>query len=335
MTTDAITSCAALHYDFSKCQAPREGVASCRTTPYASSNQRAIVPPGLGSGTWSRAGGALRRLGELWARVRPLRGRTTPFVRSPGWGATKPGAGRTKGGALRRLGELWARAELRPAACGGRRGAGATPGAENVAVSQHGRGHLAAGAEDNIQVCNLSTPAQYFHLLRHQAKTSERRPLIVMTPKSLLRRTGVISSVDELISGHLHEVIADPKPPEKARRLVLCTGKIYYDLYDAREEAEETDTSLVRVEQLYPFPGSPLVDLTVDFEGLEEVVWVQEEPANRGAWPFMQPRLRAIFPDLEVGYVGRPASASPATGSLRRHRQQQAEIVAEGLRKKT
>ena len=195
--------------------------------------------------------------------------------------------------------------------------------------------YLAAGAEDNIQVCNLSTPAQYFHLLRHQAKTSERRPLIVMTPKSLLRRTGVISSVDELISGHLHEVIADPKPPEKARRLVLCTGKIYYDLYDAREEAEETDTSLVRVEQLYPFPGSPLVDLTVDFEGLEEVVWVQEEPANRGAWPFMQPRLRAIFPDLEVGYVGRPASASPATGSLRRHRQQQAEIVAEGLRKKT
>ena len=191
--------------------------------------------------------------------------------------------------------------------------------------------YLAACAEDNIQVCNVSTPAQYFHLLRRQAKAEERRPLIIMTPKSLLRRQGVISPVDELVEGRLHEVLADPEPPVKTRRLVLCTGKIYYDLRDVRDETEKTDASLVRVEQLYPFPESQLADIVEGYGGLEEIVWVQEEPKNRGAWTFMEPRLRALFPDLEIGYVGRPASASPATGSLRRHRQQQAEVVALAL----
>ena len=191
--------------------------------------------------------------------------------------------------------------------------------------------YLAACAEDNIQVCNVSTPAQYFHLLRRQAKSALRRPLIVMTPKSLLRRSGVISPVADLVDGALQEVIPDSNRPAKARRLVLCTGKIYYDLNDARENADEADVSLVRVEQLYPFPETVLAEIGASYDGLKEVVWVQEEPRNRGAWTFMEPRLRAQFPDLAIGYVGRPASASPATGSLRHHRQQQADIVERAL----
>jgi 2-oxoglutarate dehydrogenase E1 component len=190
---------------------------------------------------------------------------------------------------------------------------------------------LAACAEENAQVCNPSTPAQYFHLLRRQMKRPFRRPLIVFTPKSLLRHPRCVSPVAELVAGRFAEVLDDPAPPPSPRRVALCTGKIFYELLEAREKQSAAPVALLRVEQLYPFPEALLRQALERYPSAEELIWVQEEPANRGAWSFIEPRLRRIFPSRPPRYVGRRAAASAATGSLRKHREEQAAILRQAL----
>jgi len=191
--------------------------------------------------------------------------------------------------------------------------------------------YLTLCAEDNIQVCNLTTPAQYFHALRRQMMRPLRRPLVVMSPKSLLRHRRAVSPVDGLVSDRFHEVLDDPSPPARPRRLVLCSGKVFYDLAEGRDAAGIDDVAIVRVEQLYPFNSELFRRILEPYLGAETVVWAQEETGNRGAWSYMLPILHANLPDHEIAYAGRSPSASPATGSLRVHRMQQAEVVAEAL----
>ena len=133
------------------------------------------------------------------------------------------------------------------------------------------------------------------------------------------------------MAGRFDEIIDDPHPPEKARRLVLCTGKVYYDLRDQREADGVDDVALVRIEQLYPFNEEAMDRIQSRYADIEQVVWAQEEPQNRGAWTFMFPRLLDRFSNIPVRYVGREASASPATGSLRIHKEEQEEIVRAAL----
>ncbi len=191
--------------------------------------------------------------------------------------------------------------------------------------------YLMACADGNIQVGNFTTPAQYFHALRRQVKRSFRRPLVLMAPKSLLRHPRAVSPVDELVDGRFQVVLGDPEPPEDPRRLVLCSGKVFYDLAAKREEAELDGVAIVRVEQLYPFPRDELAEALEPYAGVSEVVWAQEEPENRGAYRYMLLRLAEVLPDREIRYAGRPASASPATGSHAVHKQEQQELVAEAL----
>jgi 2-oxoglutarate dehydrogenase E1 component len=191
--------------------------------------------------------------------------------------------------------------------------------------------YLAACAEDNIQVCVPTTPAQYFHVLRRQVKRPFRMPLILMTPKSLLRHKLAVSPVDELVQGGFQDVLEDPARPDTTRRLVFCTGKVYYDLFEAREKNGLEDVEIVRVEQLYPFPLARMQEIAGGREKLEHVVWTQEEPMNRGAWSYMEPRLLNLFQDMPLQYTGRRAAASPAVGSLSTHRREQAALVGEAL----
>ena len=187
--------------------------------------------------------------------------------------------------------------------------------------------YLAACAEDNIQVCNLSTPAQYFHALRRQLQGDFRRPLIIMAPKSLLRHKEAVSPVEELVSGHFREMLQDPQPPERARRLVLCSGKVFFDLLAARSEQDIRDVAIVRIEQFYPFNQELFDEVVAPYSDADDVLWVQEETRNRGAWSYMSPILRDAFPGRELRYVGRAPSASPATGSMRVHREEQEKII--------
>ncbi len=174
-------------------------------------------------------------------------------------------------------------------------------------------------AHANMQVVYPSTPAQYFHLLRRQALRSAKRPLIIMTPKSLLRAPACTSRVDAFTSGTFAEVLDDPTPPATCKRLILCTGKIFYDLLAARKRP---DVAIVRVEQLYPLALDKLKQLLVKYKGT--TVWVQEEPENMGAWNYMRSYL-------ELRYVGRPANATTATGSSLKHKQEQALLLEQAL----
>jgi 2-oxoglutarate dehydrogenase E1 component len=193
------------------------------------------------------------------------------------------------------------------------------------------RRYLTLCAEQNIQVVNASTPAQYFHLLRRQVKRSFRRPLIVMTPKSLLRRPGVTSTVDELANGTFRELIDDPRGIQNPRRVLFCSGKVYYDLADRlAAEGNGEDIAIVRVEQLYPFQLELWGEIADKYEHAKEWVWVSEEPSNYGAWQFMRQHLESLY-DNEIWYVGRARSASPATGSKKFHDRQQDLIVSYAL----
>ncbi|MBU0755484.1 MAG: 2-oxoglutarate dehydrogenase E1 component, partial [Planctomycetes bacterium] len=187
--------------------------------------------------------------------------------------------------------------------------------------------YLQAGAEENIQVCNLTTTAQYFHMLRRQVKRSFRRPMILMSPKSLLRHPAAVSLIGELEKGSFHTVLQDPEPPKRTTRLVLCSGKVYYDLAEQRRRDGVDGVALVRMEQLYPFDRAAFLEVFKKHESAGEICWVQEEPKNRGAWSFISPILREIFPGKEIRYIGRAASASPATGSLKIHIGQQVSLV--------
>jgi len=188
---------------------------------------------------------------------------------------------------------------------------------------------LALCAEDNIQVCYPSTPAQYFHLLRRQMRRNFRKPLILMMPKANLR--DAISSLAELTEGSVHLVIDDPAFPsrDRVRRLLLCSGKIYFTLDNARKKTPMEDVALVRVEQFYPYPKTELQAILAKYRNVTEIGWVQEEPKNRGAWTFMSDRLQGMLPkNIVLNYYGREESASPAVGSKRINDQEEAEIVS-------
>jgi 2-oxoglutarate dehydrogenase E1 component len=191
--------------------------------------------------------------------------------------------------------------------------------------------YLMACAEDNIQVCNLTTPAQYFHALRRQIMAEYRRPLVIMTPKSLLRHKRAVSPLEDLIVGRFQEFLEDTSPPDRARRLILCSGKVFYDLEAGREERGIDDVAIVRVEQFYPFNTELFKRVVAPYGDADEVVWVQEETRNRGGWTYMMPRLMELFPEHDLRYIGRGPSASPATGSPGVHKEEQAAIVTEAM----
>jgi 2-oxoglutarate dehydrogenase E1 component len=187
-------------------------------------------------------------------------------------------------------------------------------------------------AEDNMQVVNLTTPAQLFHCLRRQVIRPWRKPLIVMSPKSLLRHRRAISTMDELAEGAFQRIIPDDPAidPSKARRLVMCTGKIYYDLLERRERDEVDDIGIMRVEQLYPLRASELQARLAPYPKDIDLVWVQEEPWNMGAWYFMRARLPEILGNEQpLRCIARPESASPATGSGASHKLEQTLLVDE------
>jgi 2-oxoglutarate dehydrogenase E1 component len=194
--------------------------------------------------------------------------------------------------------------------------------------------YLQLCAEDNIQVANCTTPAQFFHLLRRQMKRDFRKPLAVMTPKSLLRHRLAVSSVTDLAEGSFREVLDDPATPDPRHvtHLLLCSGKVYYDLLAERERRGTNAAAIVRVEQLYPFPDEELIEVLSRYVQATDVAWVQEEPRNMGAWGFMHERLPALLrPGQMLRYVGRGEQAAPAVGSQKLHQQEQAALLAEAL----
>ena len=194
--------------------------------------------------------------------------------------------------------------------------------------------YLQLCAENNMQVCYPTTPAQYFHLLRRQVKQEAARPLIVMTPKSLLRLPAAGSSIEELHTGGFQPVIDDSVVQDRnnVRRIVICSGKVYYDLMAAREETGSLKTAIIRLEQFYPFPAAKLKEIIASYASASQVFWTQEEPKNMGGWFFVEPRLREIIPAaMELKFVGRAASASPATGSYAIHELEQKQIVNDSL----
>jgi 2-oxoglutarate decarboxylase len=190
-------------------------------------------------------------------------------------------------------------------------------------------------AEDNLRVVYPTTPAQYFHLLRRQAHARPERPMVVMTPKSLLRLAAAASQVRELTDGRFHPVLDDPGTAERRgeiTRLVLCAGKIYYDLQSHPARSEAPHVAVARLEELYPFPSGLLGDLVATYPKLKEVVWVQEEPRNMGALTFVGPRLRAVVPrQVPLRYVARPERASTAEGKRSDHKKEQDRIAREAL----
>lgn len=194
--------------------------------------------------------------------------------------------------------------------------------------------YLQLCAENNLQVCYPSTPAQYFHLLRRQIKQETARPLIVMTPKSLLRLPAASSTRDELIGGGFQPVIDETEGVDRAQitRIVLCSGKVYYDLNVARQKSDDRKAAILRLEQFYPFPKTSLQEMFAAYPNAKELVWAQEEPQNMGGWTFVEPRLIDLLPGCErPRYVGRAASASPATGSYTIHELEQRKLVDEAL----
>jgi 2-oxoglutarate dehydrogenase E1 component len=202
-------------------------------------------------------------------------------------------------------------------------------------------------AEDNMQVANCTTPANYFHILRRQMKRDFRKPLILMTPKSLLRHRRAVSPLADFAAGtSFHRVLWDDAqklthekirlvPDKNIRRVVLSAGKVYYDLYEEREKRGIDDIYLLRVEQIYPFPVKALVHELARFKNAE-IVWCQEEPRNMGAWYFIEPYLEWVLNQVGADhrrprYAGRPASAATATGLMSRHLAQLKAFLDEAL----
>jgi 2-oxoglutarate dehydrogenase E1 component len=189
-------------------------------------------------------------------------------------------------------------------------------------------------AEDNIQVANPTSPANYFHILRRQMLRDFRKPLILMTPKSTLRHKNNTSSLDQFVNGStFHRVLSDPVAQEfknKIDRIILCSGKIYFELQDRINELDIKNIHIVRIEQLYPFPYETLEEELQEFKNCE-VIWCQEEPKNMGAWQFVEQRIqRALIKigiEKKLYFIGRRAAASPATGAFDRHLQNQKNII--------
>ena len=189
-------------------------------------------------------------------------------------------------------------------------------------------------AKDNMQVCYPTVPAQIFHLFRRQMHRNFRKPLVIMSPKSLLRHPRCVSPLEEFTQDSFRPVIADAVIADdgQVRRIILCTGKVYYDLLAGREEKELEEVALVRIEQLYPFPERALREVLGQYAENEQVFWVQEEASNMGAWSFVQPLLDEILDEnVELRYVGRDEAASPAVGTHQTHQEEQQEIVDQAL----
>lgn len=189
-------------------------------------------------------------------------------------------------------------------------------------------------AESNIQVCVPTTPAQVFHLLRRQLLRAYHKPLIVMTPKSLLRHRLATSSLDELSQGRFRPVIGEPEgiDPAQVERIILCSGKVYYDLLEARRSRGIGDSAILRIEQLYPFPGEQLKEAIAPYAAARQLIWCQEEPQNQGAWDQIKHRFLHFLPeDGRLCYVGRPTSAAPAVGLRAVHVEQQERLIDEAL----
>jgi 2-oxoglutarate dehydrogenase E1 component len=188
-------------------------------------------------------------------------------------------------------------------------------------------------AEGNIRVANPTTPAQYFHLLRRQARRTRQRPLVIMTPKSLLRLPQAVSRLEDLAQGRFHPVLAEPGvDPAAVTRLLLCSGKMYYELVGHAMRKDSPKVAVGRVELLYPFPQAEILELVGSYPHLEEVVWVQEEPRNMGARAHMSARLRQILPlEVEFGYIGRPERAASGEGYPVAHAREQDRIIVTAL----
>jgi 2-oxoglutarate decarboxylase len=185
-------------------------------------------------------------------------------------------------------------------------------------------------AEDNIQVVNLTTPVQYFHALRKQVLQNKKKPLIIMSPKSLLRHPLAVCSVSELSEGSFRPFIDDTtiKDTKSVNRLIICSGKVYYDLYKEKEDRDLTNIAITRLEQFYPFPDKDINNYLKEFNHVKEIVWCQEEPRNMGAWTFVNPRLQEILrKGQKLTYAGRQASASPASGQKKIHDAEQERLI--------
>jgi 2-oxoglutarate dehydrogenase E1 component len=195
---------------------------------------------------------------------------------------------------------------------------------------------LNMSVRDNIQVCNLTTPAQLFHVLRRQVLRLYRKPLIIMSPKSLLRHPLATSTIEDFTSGKFQRIIRDDakQDPSKVRRVLLCTGKVYYDLWTARQERHVDDVGIIRIEQLYPLRKDELMGVLGVYRKGTEVVWVQEEPRNMGAWPYINRQLPGeLLGRYPWSCVTREKSASPAAGSEKRHKLEQARLIDDALGK--
>jgi 2-oxoglutarate dehydrogenase E1 component len=193
---------------------------------------------------------------------------------------------------------------------------------------------LALCAEDNMQVCVPTRPAQVFHVLRRQMMRPFRKPLILMMPKSLLRYPPSFSNLSELTDANFQLVLDDPAKIQRdeVNRILFCSGKVYYSLSKARDEANLHNVAIVRVEQLYPFPKKEIQAILAKYRQAQEICWVQEEPRNRGGWRFMEDKLRDMLPDPAVlTYYGRDEAASPATGSMSSHNEEEREFIAQAL----
>src|SRR5699024_3264499 len=188
-------------------------------------------------------------------------------------------------------------------------------------------------AERHMLVCVPSTPAQWFHLLRQQMVRKLRIPLIVLTPKSLLRHRQSVSSLEDLSEGHFHFVMDDKEvEAERVKRVVFCSGKVYYDLYQGREDRGLDDVAIVRIEQLYPFPANDYAAVLARYPNATQVVWCQEEPENQGAWYQIKHRLQVPLADQhEMLYSTRPGAATTAVGHHQLHVEQQKKVVEDGL----
>jgi 2-oxoglutarate dehydrogenase E1 component len=187
--------------------------------------------------------------------------------------------------------------------------------------------YLQLSAQNNMTVAMPSTPASYFHLLRWQAKAPHHKPLIVFTPKSMLRLKAASSKASDFTSGHFEPVITDNTiNADGVRRVLLCSGKVTWDLFAGRE-----DTAIVRLERLYPMPGEQIRAALEQFPQDAEIIWVQEEPMNQGAYQYISVNLPEFLDGRRIGLVSRTASASPATGSHKAHEAEQAEVVAKAI----
>ncbi|MEV6489887.1 multifunctional oxoglutarate decarboxylase/oxoglutarate dehydrogenase thiamine pyrophosphate-binding subunit/dihydrolipoyllysine-residue succinyltransferase subunit, partial [Actinoplanes sp. NPDC051633] len=192
-------------------------------------------------------------------------------------------------------------------------------------------------AQDNMRVANPTTPANYFHLLRRQALSPKRKPLVVFSPKSLLRHKLAVSSVADFTGGTFQPVLGDagvngtPLQAGDVRRVLLCSGKVYYDLFQARAERGITDTAIIRMEQIYPLPVEELKAVLNQYPNAEDFAWVQEEPANQGAWSFVALNLLEHLEGVRLRRISRPAAAAPAVGSAKLHDAEQSALTEAAL----